>query len=64
VINSRDFAVSLCATAHDSIGGRSFKNMEEWYTYLLKVSQGEAEIITKKILSKDHLILKRVRTNK
>ena len=34
----KPFDVVLCAAPHDSIDGRQFRSYEEWYEYLLKIS--------------------------
>ena len=59
--NNIPFAVALCAAPHNSISGRKFKTMEEWYEYLLKESQGEAIIEEKRILQKRFDILRNKR---
>lgn len=40
------FDISLCATPHNSLSGKEFETMEEWYEYLLSISK-ELEITKK-----------------
>lgn len=58
ISNNKPFVVSLCAAAHDSISGKKFKDMNEWWDYLVEVSNGKAYIENKIILGKEHAIIR------
>jgi len=51
-------AIKLCAKAHDSMNGQQFLNKEDWYNYLLSLSNTKGIIEEKKILNKPNIILK------
>ena len=58
--HSISFAISLCAVEHDGIDGHKFANKEEWYKYLLSLTDEKGIYEEKRILNKSHQIIKRI----
>jgi SAM-dependent methyltransferase len=56
--NNIPCAISLCCTAHDSIDGQKFIDQDEWYDYLLLITDSKGVIEKKRIMQKTHKILK------
>jgi SAM-dependent methyltransferase len=48
--------ISLCCTSHDSIDGQRFSSKEEWYEYLLSITNFNGTLKDEKILKKTHKI--------
>lgn len=57
--NNKEFVVSLCATPHKSIDGKSFLNKNEWYQYLLNLYSDALSLEHVEIMEKKHCIIKR-----
>lgn len=58
LLNDKPFAISLCATPHDSLSGKKFKDMEEWWNYLLSITDDKAYLDRRMILGKEHAIIR------
>lgn len=58
ILNDKPFAISLCAAAHDSIFGKKIKDMDEWWNYLVSITDEKAYIDRRKVLGKEHIIIR------
>lgn len=58
ISNNKNFAVSLCAAAHQGIDGQTFDSYKEWYDYLLSLTDNKALFEETTILGKKHMVIR------
>lgn len=58
LLNDKAFAISLCMTPHNSLSGKKFRDMNEWWNYLISITDDRAYIEIKKVLGKEHAVIR------